>query len=210
MAICPKKEEGGTMSTDGALAAELEVVRELNRLFLKYLQQRAREGLPCLGLARELAAELRELAPAVLDRMANLPSALFCLDLAEATRARERVTPLHRPLEQMQLALVLTMLHSAWHMTRRRPFEARLFFKLSPATIRCLRATPLSEIHSLTDTPGIVKCAFPDGRLTWSAIMHRGDSEALRMMTLIALQPEVEEKPPFAAAKVETGIRSAG
>jgi hypothetical protein len=197
------------MSTEVSFVAALEIIHELNRFFLRYLHARACEGRECLGLPEELVPDIRRASAAALDRMAVIPTALFRLNLAtDPPLEPSRAAP-DRPLAQLRMALVLTILHSAWHMSRRRTFEARLLLRLSNEAIGRLRATPLSNIHAFAEAQNLLTCAYPSGDLTWAAIIRSTDSDVLRMMTLIALQPDAARQPPLTAATGGGGIRTA-
>ena len=189
MAIYPKKGRV-EMPPEGRRADRLEEICELNRLFLAYAQARAREGRPCMGLPRRAATRLAEAEPTTLERLAELPAALFRLDLERIQATRDRLAP-ERHMDRMRLSLALTILNSAWHMARERGFEARMFLHLSTASLRRLRVTPLSSIPELACAPDLLRCAFAEGRLTWPALFDGHEPEAVRMLTLIALQPKV-------------------
>ena len=66
-----------------------------------------------------------------------------------------------------------------------------MFLHLSNSSLRRLRVTPLSGIPELAYTPDLLRCAFAEGRFTWPAFIDSEEPEALRMLTLIALQPKV-------------------
>jgi len=187
MAIYPKKGHV-EMASEGRRADRLEEIRELNRLFLAYAQACARLGRPCMGLPRRAARRLVDAQPATLERLAELPAALFRLDLERTQGTRDRAAP-ERHMDRMRLSLALTILNSAWHMARERGFEARMFLHLSKTTLRRLRATPLSSIPELAYAPDLLSCAFAESRLTWPALFQRDEPEVARMLTLIALQP---------------------
>lgn len=178
------------MASESRRADRLEEIRELNRLFLAYVQACARQGRPCMGLPRRIARRLVEAQPETLERLAELPAALFRLDLERLPRTRDRAAP-ERHVDRMRLSLALTILSSAWHMARERSFEARMFLHLSKTGLRRLRATPLSSIPELAFAPDLLQCAFAECRLTWPALFQGDEPEVVRMLTLIALQPKV-------------------
>jgi len=189
MAIYPKKGRV-EMVSESRRADRLEEIRELNRLFLTYVQVCARQGRPCMGLPARVARRLVEAQPETLERVAELPAALFRLDLECLHRTRDRAAP-ERHVDRMRLSLALTILNSAWHMARERGFEARMFLRLSTTSLRRLRVTPLSSIPELAFAPDLLRCAFADCRLTWLALFDGDAPEATRMLTLIALQPKI-------------------
>ncbi|NIW24364.1 MAG: hypothetical protein GWN29_07235 [Gammaproteobacteria bacterium] len=178
------------MVVESRRADRLEELRELNRLFLAYAQRRARQGRPCMGLPPRVARQLVGAQPETLERLAELPAALFRLDLERSQRMRDRAPP-EQTMDRMRLSLALTILNSAWHMARERGFEARMFLNLSKTSLRRLRTTPLSGIPELAYTPDLLRCAFAECRLTWLALFKQDEPEAERMLTLIALQPKV-------------------
>jgi hypothetical protein len=177
------------MAFELQLADGLAEVSELNRLFLDYLRLLARERRSCFGLPRRVVRRLDEADDAMLDRIAALPTALFRLDLDRPRPSREPGLPACAH-EQMRVSLALTVLSSAWHMVRSGSFEARLFLHLSEAGERRLRTMPLAALPRLAFDPDLLNCAFADRCLTWSALVRDDLSDATRMLTLIALQPE--------------------
>jgi hypothetical protein len=191
------------MSFDGQLSDRLEELHELNRLFLAYLQARAREGQPCLGLPRGVVACLRDAEPEALDQIATLPTALFRLQLDPVAGLAESIPTPSSALARMQLSLVLTILNNARYLARTRPFEARLFLHLSVYQLRRLRALPLSRLTAMAGARGVLRCAFADAQLTWTALLRSRSADASRMLILIALQPNVA--PP--QADVRHGAR---
>ena len=120
------------------------------------------------------------------QRISELPVALFRLVLG--TRSVQHALPRDRH-EQIWWSLTLTILSSAWHLTRSHPFEARAFLHLSDGEARHLRTIPVSELATLARSPTLLRCAFADGALTWPALVRLVDVDDERMLTLIALQP---------------------
>ncbi len=164
----------------------LSDLRALNRLFLDYLVTLAREARPCLGLPAHVARRLRDARPETLDRIAELPVALF--RLVVMTTPVQHALPRDRH-EQIWWSLTLTILSSAWHLTRSHPFEARAFLHLSDDEAQHLRAIPVSELATLARSPTLLRCAFADGAFTWPALVRLDEIDDERMLTLIALQP---------------------
>ena len=64
------------------------------------------------------------------------PRSLFLLDLNNLTTAREHLALFRTALDQSLQALTLTVLHSAWNMSRQRDFQARMFLRLSAIATR--------------------------------------------------------------------------
>lgn len=195
------------MASERRRADRLEEIRELNRLFLDYAQVCARHGRPCMGLPRRATRRLVEAQPETLERLAQLPAALFRLDLERTPGTRGRAAP-EQHMDRMRLSLALTILNSAWHMARERGFEARMFLHLSKTSLRRLRVTPLSGIPELAYTPNLLRCAFAESRLTWPALFQREEPEAMRMLTLIALQPKVAPIERASNRLARGGLRS--
>ena len=149
-------------------SAELEEIQELNLLFLLYLRSCAREGGDCLGLPASIVKRLREHSSATLEAMAAFPRSLFILDLDNITAAREQRQHPRGALDHSRQALSLTVLHSAWNMSRQRDFQARMFLRLSVAATRRLRTIPLSELPLMAAAPGLLHCAFPRAQSLWA------------------------------------------
>lgn len=190
-----------------AFDARLADIRELNRLFLTYLRVRARDGQACLGLSRRVVRCLCSTDPAELDRAAELPTALFRLNIDEAIDGAAFSVP-ECPTQQMHLSLALQILSSARHLARSHAFEARMFLHLSAAGVRQLRTMPLAHLPSLASSPDILSCAFADGGLTWPALIRDDEPDAARMMILIALQPDLKSAYSLPRRAAESGLRS--
>lgn len=173
------------MTETPTLVDRLADLRALNRLFLGYLAMLARDGRPCLDLPAHVARGLRDAAPARLDRIADLPVALFRLD--PAARVVDPALPRDRH-EQARWSLGVTLLGNAWHLARSHPFEARTFLDLSIAELMQLRSIPVSDLSVVARAPTLLGCAFADAALTWEALVESDDN---RMLRLIALQPTV-------------------
>ena len=176
-------------------SAELEEIQELNLLFLIYLRAAARVGGDCLGLPARGASTLRELSSAALEAMAVFPRSLFILDLNNLTTAREHLVLFRTALDQSLQALTLTVLHSAWNMSRQRDFQARMFLRLSAIATRRLRTVALSELPLLAGTPNLLGCAFPGARSLWATLINRTETEMPRALRLIALHPDASVRP---------------
>jgi len=206
MAIYPKKGRI-EMPSESRSADPLEEVHELNRLFLTYTQACASQGRPCMGMPARVSRRLVDAQPDTLERLAELPAALFRLNLERIEGTRDRAA-YEQPMDRMRLSLALTILNSAWHMARERGFEARMFLHLSKTTLRRLRLTPLSGLPELAYAPELLSCAFAEGRLTWPALFQGGEPEAARMLTLIALQPKMARVGTAAKQPARATLRS--
>jgi len=174
---------------------QLEELQELNLLFLIYLRSCAREGGDCLGIPTGTAARLRELSMTALQAMSDFPRSLFNVELHNISAAREHFELPHTALEQSRQALTLTVLHSAWNMSRNREFQARMFLRLSATETRRLRTIPLSELPLLAARPGRLTCAFPGARALWITLISRTETEMPRALRMIALHPDAEFRP---------------
>lgn len=174
---------------------ELEEIQELNLLFLIYLRSCAREGGDCLGLPAGSARTLRELSSDALEVIAAFPRSLFILNLDNLTAAREQLVLSRTALDQSRQALTLTVLHSAWNMSRQRDFQARMFLRLSALATRRLRTIALSELPLLAATPSLLGCAFPGAGSLWATLISGTDTEMPRALKLIALHPDAAIRP---------------
>ncbi len=174
---------------------QLEELQELNLLFLIYLRSCAREGGDCLGIPTGTAAKLRELSMTALQAMSDFPRSLFNVDLDNISAAREHFELPRTALEQSRQALTLTVLHSAWNMSRSREFQARMFLRLSATATRRLRTIPLSELTLLAVTPRRLTCAFPGARALWITLISRTETGMPRALRMIALHPDAEFRP---------------
>ena len=183
---------------------QLEEIQELNLLFLIYLRSSAREGGDCLGLPAGSATTLRELSSAALEVIAAFPRSLFILDLDNLTAAREQLILSRTALDQSRQALTLTVLHSAWNMSRQRDFQARIFLRLSAVATRRLRTIALSELPLLAATPSLLGCAFPGARSLWATLISGTDTEMPRALKLIALHPDVAIRPAGQAVSLRS------
>jgi hypothetical protein len=181
-------------------STEFDEIHELNLLFLTYLRSCAREGQDCLDLPRDAIPALRELSSDALQTIAEFPRSLYTLQLGRATEMHERPSLPHARLAEARQALTLTILHSAWNMSRHRDFQARMFLRLTATETHQLRSTPLSEIPILAATPGLLSSRFPGARALWGTLVSRTEDEMTRAFRLTALQPDLDPtllKPTF-------------
>jgi len=174
------------MTDTPRLTEWLDDLRGLNRLFLGYLVMLAHERRPCLNLPAHVGRHLRDIGAEALDRIADLPIALF--RLAPGLHPVDQALPRDRH-EQIRWSLALTILSSAWHLVRSHPFEARTFLHLSDSEVRRLRSIPVSELATMARAPTLLACAFADTAFTWPAFVRMDEVDDDRMLTLIALQP---------------------
>ena len=174
---------------------DLDEIRELNRLFIEFLRTCYRRGGECLDLDRSTARLLGEATADCLQTLADLPRALFELRLSDPPllNVGDPRSDVAQPSWQ---ALQLTILHSAWHMSRRNPYAARLFLGLEEGELRFLRTTALCELPRLSTVTGLVACAFPRSAWLWSRLLTETRPESRRQLLLIALQPQLKTPGP--------------
>src|SRR5690606_9337942 len=163
---------------------ELEQIRSMNRLFLAHLQERLRRREDPLGLPEEAREGLRDAAPELLDCMAEFPRAVFALSLDEGAGVMDLGA-----LDTARFALDLTVLHCAWHFSRRDVCQARFLLGLDSRTIQRLRALKLAELASAARRPGLLGCAFAGNAWFWLELLSMRHAEDRRRLALIALQP---------------------
>lgn len=167
---------------------ELEELGELNRLFLGFLKKNAARNRDCLGLAAAAAGVLKAAPEERLASAADVPQALFRLRidsrLVASTVEFERAVA-----EPVAYALRLTLLHSAWNMSRSSDYKARLLLGLTPQQVRALRVTPLSQLPALAHLDGLVSCAFGRSVWLWRRLLTETRPEMKRYLLLVVLQP---------------------
>ncbi|MGD8323009.1 MAG: hypothetical protein PVF50_01490 [Gammaproteobacteria bacterium] len=170
----------------------LELVYEMNRLFLSFLQDRARRSFDCLGLPAPIAARLRSAGDAQLDRAAGVPHALFRLDL-------EPVSAADAPLEYASseaialYALQSSLLLSARNLCRQNPHLAQTFLSLPASTLIRLRCLALIEIATVARTARLCSAAFANELWLWHEVLDAESSGEQRRLRLIAMQPRVAD-----------------
>lgn len=186
---------------------ELQDISELNELFLILLQGRARQGVDCLGLAAPIARRIRDARPAVIRGLSEFPRALCALNLDALEREVGVVEEPAESLSQARKALTLTVLLTAWNMSRRRRFQARMFLSLSAHDAVLLRTLSLSELHRVAQVPGLLGCAFPDAEKLWASLLDHAEGGLPPALRLVALQPrsiEVADREEHAGARFES------
>lgn len=188
---------------------QLEQLRELNRLFLEFLQTAARERVDCLGLPETARPALLAASGTQLELAAAFPRALFRLSIDEALPAAPPWNPavdaVRAPLEAARHALRLTILLCAWTLCRQSIYHARLLLGLESRAMQRLRALQLKDLQDLVHAPGAVLCAFADRPRLWSELLTETRPEARQQLALIALQPGLDHDWP---ARRATGLGS--
>jgi len=171
----------------------LPQVQELNRVFLEFVQTRAKGQLDCLGLPAGARLILRNASEPSLDAVALFPRALFRLRLdgAELRNLAEGV-----PFDAAHHDLCLSILWSARQTTRQSAYQARLLFGLEERELRLLQALPLAELQRLACHPDMLLCAFTDREWLWRKLLTDVRPEARRELALVALQPGIERDWP--------------
>lgn len=179
------------MTAAPSLTPELDEIHELNRLFLYHLRDRAGKGLDCLDLAPSAARLLTSVPIPRLDSAASFPRALFRLHL----RCAEESGPAERGASTVPAvhALQLTLLMSAWNLSRHSGYKARLFLGLTGQQLRRLRVTPLSRLPILASGSGLIGCAFNDAEWLWRELLTQTRPELKRQLLLMVLQPRVPQ-----------------
>jgi hypothetical protein len=173
-------------------SADLDEVHELNRLFIEYLKARARSGDDCLGLRRGIVALLSDIAPGQLETISAFPRALFRLNLDRigAPIAFDSCSDVREQLRRVSLEL--TILHSAWNLSRRSAYGARLFMGLEARQILLLRTTPLSDLPKISTSSNLVSCGFLDSPWLWQELLTEIRPESRRQLLLIGMQPQLQ------------------
>jgi hypothetical protein len=185
-------------------AEPVEQIHELNRLFLRSLQNRNSESLRRAALPAAAVAVLRQATVEQLDAAAQFPRALFELVLEEPAAAVA-----HGELPGVAARILeLTISYCAWSTCRDSIYHARLFFGLDAEVIHTLRTTPLSELPKLALAHARIRCAFPEAECLWKELLMETRPEARRQLVLVALQPPLP--PRRALASVAERARGDG
>lgn len=183
-----------SMPRKSAAIDGLDELFELNRLFLITVSEDLRAGSNRFGLPPSAARALRRGSTDIVERLAEFPQALFELDLAEPIShgVMDPAKPLPDPAYR---AINLTLLVSAWNLSRKNDYAARLFLRLSDAEIRRLRTMPLSDLPRLSMRDHLVGCAFREPAWLWYELLTEKRPEERRRLLLLGLQPRVEVNP---------------
>jgi hypothetical protein len=179
-------------------------VQEANRLFLRWLQTLDDAGLGRIRFPLLAAKELRAADTAAIARLAEFPRALFRLRFAHRMDGTLRpgvvadvdLTPF--ATADAARVLALTILYSAWSISRDSTYRGRLLFGLTPREMHALRTTPLSDLPAIALTSLKLECAFGDAAWLWQRLLAEIRPEVRRQLVLVALQP-----PPDIAAAAD-------
>ena len=178
----------------------LELIHEMNRLFLSFLQTRAKRRRDCLGLAPPVCEMLRGASDEQLDRAAALPRALFRLDIelnVTADAAAESDTAERIALFALQSALLL----NARHLSRRNAHLAQAFLGIGPQTLMKLRSLALIELTNIAETARLVAAGFDDEPWLWRDLLCGESEPQQRRVRLLAMQPRSSDIVPERAVR---------
>lgn len=173
-------------------------VQEANRLFLHWLQTLDDAGLRRISFPLGAARELRAADSAAIGRLAEFPRALFRLSFALRLGGDARsgmasevdLTPL--ATADPARVLALTILYSAWSISRDSVYRGRLLFGLTPREVHALRTTALSDLPVVALKSLTLECAFGDAAWLWQRLLSETRPEVRRQLVLVALQPPPE------------------
>ncbi len=175
----------------------LELLFEMNRLFLSFLQERARRGQDCLGLPAGIAPLLSTAHDAQLDRAASLPHALFCLSLSSESGRAADAPLIHMSSEAIAIyCLQVSLLQSARNLCRQNAPLAQTFLGLQAGCLMRLRCLALIDITSLAESTRAVRAGFASEPRLWTQILNMNDADDHRALRLIALQPRATDMLP--------------
>ena len=174
----------------------IDDLRELNQLFLLFLKHQDDINLAGFGFPAAVARALRAAPIEQLDALADFPRALFRLDLDAVGGSSGMQTPavIHDPGRH---ALNVTLLVSAWNLSRKSGYAARLFLRLSDPEIRVLRTTALRDLAALALQADLVSCAFLDSIWMWQELLTETCPDGRRRLLLIGLQPQTQIYRPI-------------
>ena len=132
-------------------------VRQLNRLFLEFLCDRAPVSIERFGLSARAAEFLRCATPDQIDRAARFPRALFGLSLAPVPAA---ALPVLGATSNREQVVTLVLLHSARNLARISGYWARLLLRLDDESVQRLRAAGVEDIVAMSSADGVLSAAF--------------------------------------------------
>ncbi len=175
----------------------LELLFEMNRLFLSFGQARVQRGQDCLGLSAGITGLLGSATDEQLDRAAGLPHALFALNLNDAANCAADAPPVRMSPEATAVyCLQVSLLQSARNLCHHNAHLAQTFLGLDAASVMRLRCLTLIDITTLAESMRVVSTAFAGEARIWTEILSVDDTDDLRWLRLIALQPRAADMLP--------------
>lgn len=181
------------MQENNNLPDHLELLHEMNRLFLSYLQGCARRGGACWpSLPATLSAALRRADDAHLDLIATLPQALFRIDPDVAGAAEAPLTGFSAET-RARYCLQASLLQGARSLCRRNSHLAQTFLRLPAKALIRLRCMPLVELAAIAESTDLIGLSFPDEPWMWTELLSSEPLSDQRRVRLIALQPRAAE-----------------
>lgn len=185
------------MIATGSESSPFGEIRDLNRAFLTYLKLCIAERADCLGLPAAARHLLKACDTATLDAVADLPRALFKVDLdADRAPVSQIRDPVPAQLDSAHRAIRVTIAFGVWNLCRQSVYQARFLLALDSRSIQRLRSVPIGDVHRLADAPRLVSCAFPTREWLWTDLLTETRPEARRRLLLVALQPRLESEWP--------------
>jgi hypothetical protein len=176
------------MQENNTTLGHLERIQEMNRLFLSFLQHRARCGAGCLGLPASVVRLLRQAGDADLDRAAALPAALFRLEPEPAAAADAPLE--HANADAVSLyCLQASLLQSVRDLCRDSSHLAQAFLSLPARTLIRLRCLSLVEITRLAHNDRLIEASYAAEPWIWEDLLDSGTPTDQRRLRLLALQP---------------------
>ena len=170
----------------------LELLYEMNRLFLSFLQTRARRDQDCFELPAQVRTALSEASDEQLDRAAALPHALFRLHL-EASRAADAPPERSTPEAIGVYCLQISLLQSARELCRQNAHLAQTFLNLPATDLIRLRCLALIELTGLAENAHLVTAGFAGEPWLWQKMLSPNAASEQRSLRLIALQPRAAD-----------------
>lgn len=180
------------MQENNTTLDHLDLVYEMNRLFLSFLQGRAKRDIDCLGLPAAISALLRSADDEQLNRAAALPHALFRLDLAPSSTAD---APLERSSSEAiaLYCLQVSLLQSVRNLCRQNAHLAQAFLSLPATSLVRLRCLVLIELTGLAESSRLVRAGFADKPWLWREMLSADAALDQRRLRLIAMQPRTAD-----------------
>lgn len=183
------------MQENNNLPEHLELLQEMNRLFLSYLHSCAQRTAAWPGLPAAISAALRLADDAQLDQIATLPQALFRIDPDAATVAAAADAPLSvvRAQARAVYCLQASLLQGARTLCQRNAHLAQTFLRLPAKTLIRLRGMPMVELAAIAESQDLIGVSFADEPWIWAELLSNESMSDQRRLRLIALQPRAAE-----------------